>query len=209
MELYAKYIDQLCKEHVKNNSLAFDCGCGNGFHTSVMKKYCSKVIGGDFDNRLDSKYEINFRKIGINSCGRENEFEVVTAFDVIEHVEDDQAFLTELVRIAKPGGEIIIGTPNRNRLSNKIISLFKGKIIYPYKVGYHFESGGDILHLREYTEKDLENLAKKIENAEIIKTYSSFLGLYVPKIGPIGIKSADIKFLKAYCQHLFLVLRKK
>jgi SAM-dependent methyltransferase len=209
MELYAKYIDQLCKKYAENNSLVFDCGCGDGFHTSIIKKYCSEVIGGDFDNRMDEKYGIPFRKIDVNNCGQENEFNATTAFDVIEHVENDQSFLAELIKVTKSGGIIMIGTPNRNRLSNKIVSCVKGEIVYPCKIGYHFESGGDIIHLREYTEKDLENMAKKMGNVEIIKIYTSFLGLYIPKIGPVGFRGMDIKILKNYCQHLFLVLRKK
>ncbi len=209
MDLYGNYVDQLCRKYVRKNDRVFDCGCGGGSHTEIICRYSGDVIGGDFDNRLEKKYSINFRKIGINSYGQENEFNVVTAFDVIEHVEDDQSFLVELIRLTKAGGVIIIGTPNRNRLSNKIISILKGKITYPYKVGYHFESGGDILHLREYTKKDLKNLAEKIGNGEVIKTYSSFLGLYIPKIGPVGSKALNVRFFKKYCQHLFLVLRKK
>ena len=39
-------------------------------------------------------------------------FDGVFAFDVIEHVDDDRLFVTELVRVAEPGGTITITTPN-------------------------------------------------------------------------------------------------
>jgi SAM-dependent methyltransferase len=39
-------------------------------------------------------------------------FDSVFAFDVIEHVDDDARFVAELVRVTRPGGEIMISTPN-------------------------------------------------------------------------------------------------
>lgn len=206
--LYGQYIDIISKRYIKKGDKVFDCGCGNGFHTSILKKYSSKVIGGDFDNRIKKEYDIAFREIKINKYGKEKEFDLVTSLDVIEHVEDDLGYLKELIKITKSGGIMIVGTPNRKRLSNKITSLIKGKIEYPHKIGYHYESGGDIIHLREYTMDDLNNLVNKTKLVKIIENYSSFLGMYLPKIGPIGLKKIDVNFLKKYCQHLFIVLRK-
>lgn len=206
--LYGNYIDIISKKYIKRGFKVFDCGCGDGFHTSIIKKYSDEVIGGDFEDRTKREYSITFRKIQVNKYGREKEFDAVTSFDVIEHVEDDLGYLRELIKITKSGGIIIIGTPNKNRLSNKIISFVKGKIEYPYKIGYHYESGGDIIHLREYTINDLNNLAKKTNTAEVIKTYSAFLGLYLPIVGTVGIKRIEVNFFEKYSQHLFIVLRK-
>lgn len=206
--LYSKFVNELCKKYVKKNFNVFDCGCGDGFHTSIIKKYSTNVVGGDFDNRTKRDYGIAFKKIGVNKYGREKEFNLVTAFDVIEHVENDKEFLREILRILKPGGIAIVGTPNRDRLSNKIISLIKGKIKFPRNLGYHFESGGDIIHLREYTSADLENLVKKTKGAKTIETHCAFIGTYLPKIGSFGLKKLDTKILKNYCQHLFIVFKK-
>lgn len=207
--IYSEFISKICKKYVKKGFKVFDSGCGDGFHTSIIKKYSDNVIGGDFDDRTKKEYDIVFRKIEENNFGQEKEFDLVTSFDVIEHVEDDLGYLRELIKITKSGGIIIIGTPNRNRLSNKIISLIKGKIEYPHKLGYHYESGGDIIHLREYTIDSLNNLAKKTNIAEVIKIYPAFFGIYLSKIGPIGIKKLDVNIFNKYCQHLFMVLRKK
>lgn len=38
--------------------------------------------------------------------------DTVLSFDVIEHVPDDKAFVAELVRIARPGAQIVLTTPN-------------------------------------------------------------------------------------------------
>jgi SAM-dependent methyltransferase len=41
------------------------------------------------------------------------EFDVVTAFDVLEHVPDTAGFLSEIRRVLKPGGRFLFQTPNR------------------------------------------------------------------------------------------------
>ena len=207
MNLYGEYVDRLSRKYIRKGDRVFDCGCGDGFHTSILKRYSDSVTGGDFSNRTDPKNGVNFREIKENEYGRENEFNVVTTFDVIEHVHDDLKFTKELVKITQPGGLIIIGTPNRNRLSHKIRALIGKKVTYPYKVGYHFESGGDILHLREYTIDNLRDLSSKIANVEIVGIMGCFLGLYTT-IGPIGLKGLDQKLFAEYTQHLFLILKK-
>ena len=40
--------------------------------------------------------------------------DTVLSFDVVEHVPDDRRFVAELVRIAKPGAQIVLTTPNEN-----------------------------------------------------------------------------------------------
>lgn len=207
MDLYAKYIDRFAEKYVKKDDAVFDCGCGDGCHTSILKRHSDNVVGGDFSNRTDPRYNINFIEIKKNAYGSDNQFNVVTSFDVIEHVENDLIFARELVKITKPGGLIIIGTPNRNRLSHKIRALIGRKVTYPYLLGYHFESGGYILHLREYTTNDLEDLSHRINDVEIISISGHFLGVYTP-LGHLGFTNSNCRLLQNYSQHLFLVLRK-
>jgi SAM-dependent methyltransferase len=42
----------------------------------------------------------------------DNSYDVVITFQVIEHIEQDKAFLQEIHRVLKPGGKAIITTPN-------------------------------------------------------------------------------------------------
>lgn len=208
MSIYSQAVDKIAKKYLKKRKdKVFDCGCGNGFHTFILKKYSDCVVGGDFENRTNRKYGINFRKIKPYEYGQNNEFDIITSFDVIEHVLDDKAFLNELVRVTKENGLIILGTPGRNRLGNLTRILLGKKITYPHNLGYHYESGGDIIHLREYTMDDLTNLAKRNGNLMILERRSVFLGVYT-SFGPIGIKDLKIKFLNKYCSHLFIILRK-
>lgn len=204
--LYDEYVDRLCCRFIKKTDLVFDCGCGDGQKTMLLSKYSDNVIGGDLDNRTKKEYKIKFKKISLDNYGAKDSYDFVTAFDVIEHVDDDISFVKELLKITKEGGHVIIGTPNRDRLSNKITSLIHGPIIYPRILGYHYESGGDICHLREYIKLDFIKLLKKIPEAKIVELNSYFVGLYTP-FGPLGFKVQNKKICK-YAQHLFLIIQK-
>lgn len=207
IHLYGLYVNQLCELFVKKGHRIFDCGCGDGSKANILMCYSDNVIGGDLNKRVNPVYKINFRKIDHDKYGNEDEFDVVFSFDVIEHVENDLGFLKELVRITKPGGIIIVGTPNRTRLSNKIVSLLSGGIKYPRKLGYDYASGGDVIHLREYTKDDLLKLSEKILNVRVVEVKAGFLGFYTP-IGTIGLKGLDQKIFAKYAQHLFLIIKK-
>jgi SAM-dependent methyltransferase len=80
---------------------------------------------------------------------KDESFDAVVSFDVIEHVQDDLKFLSEIRRVLKRGGELLLETPNRNRLSLKLKSLVK-PIKYPMILG------PNCIHLREYTKEELE-----------------------------------------------------
>lgn len=206
--IYDSYVSLLCQRHVKQSDHVFDCGCGSGDKTRILMDFSKHVIGGDLDKRVELKHAIDFRKIGVQKYGTEGEFDVVFSFDVIEHVEDDLGFLRELLYITKSGGTVIVGTPNRNRLSNKIISRIHGPISYPRNLGYDYASGGDIIHLREYTKADLLALASECLDTYSAECFSCFFGLYTPW-GAVGLRGFDQRIFAKYAQHLFLVLKKR
>lgn len=44
---------------------------------------------------------------------KDEEFDCVVSFQVIEHIRDDKHFVREVLRVLKPGGKFIVTTPNR------------------------------------------------------------------------------------------------
>jgi 2-polyprenyl-3-methyl-5-hydroxy-6-metoxy-1,4-benzoquinol methylase len=48
-------------------------------------------------------------------------FDVITAFDLIEHVFDPLKFLRELARVAKPGSWVVISTPDVSHLLRHVL----------------------------------------------------------------------------------------
>jgi 2-polyprenyl-3-methyl-5-hydroxy-6-metoxy-1,4-benzoquinol methylase len=72
-------------------------------------------------------------------------FDCVIAAEIIEHVYDTDRFLTEIRRVLKPGGLLVLSTPNIASLTNRLLLLL-GK--YPRYAEYRAGGAG---HIRIYT----------------------------------------------------------
>ena len=74
----------------------------------------------------------------------------------IEHLIDTESFLQECYRVLKPGGRIVISTPNLHYWRN-IIEWLKGNQFF--FVDYHKHQEG---HIRYFCSKTLQELAGKV-----------------------------------------------
>ncbi len=88
-----------------------------------------------------------------------NQYDLVCAFDVIEHVADDAKAIAEMIRVCKPGGHIAITVP-----------------AYMFLWGPH-----DLVnhHFRRYTLKKLTTLIQPYQGNIIYKTYFNSI-LFIP-----------------------------
>ncbi len=93
-----------------------DAGCGTGINLEYLAEF-GKVSGVDF-----AEEAIQFCRRRGNQDVRQadltkldgwdaEEFDLVTALDVIEHIDDDHSALQELARVTRPGGHILITVP--------------------------------------------------------------------------------------------------
>ena len=104
-------------------------------------------------------YQIN----GLSTPFQENEFERIAIVDFLEHIPNDEQFISELYRIMGPGGILVVNVPNiKNGLLRRIrIAL-----------GQTDEKHG---HLRPgYTLANLERLLGSNFRLIKSKTYSKF-----------------------------------
>jgi ubiquinone/menaquinone biosynthesis C-methylase UbiE len=96
-----------------------DIGCGRGYGFTYLKPRCPACTGLDvsdtFLQQARSRYpEVTFVKHGAEKLPfSRNSFDTITSFEVIEHVDDDRAFASEIVRVAVPAALVAISTPNR------------------------------------------------------------------------------------------------
>lgn len=207
MEPHSRKIEELVDYFVPDGCQALDVGCGTGINTSRLKSKTSNLFGFDIADYRREPYKQDFQYV-LGSPDKlsfgNSQFDLITTWDVIEHVENDLNFLHEIYRVLKPGGLVLLSTPNCKRLSNRILNLIGKKITYPYYLGHEDDGTGDICHLREYLLKELVDLSKrsgfKIKQAEGV--YLGFHGFL-----KMGIFKSP-KFLYNFTQHLFVVLEK-
>jgi 2-polyprenyl-3-methyl-5-hydroxy-6-metoxy-1,4-benzoquinol methylase len=150
-----------------------DLGCLRGEFSLELKRKGWNVFGADVSSAL-----LEAKKKGIKcikfDCEKtfplkENFFDGVFAGEIIEHVFDTDFFISELHRILKPNGFLLISTPNTACLANRILLLFGKK---PFNLDYS-KGGG---HIRAYTFSILESQLKR-HGFKIERRFSELLRL--------------------------------
>jgi 2-polyprenyl-3-methyl-5-hydroxy-6-metoxy-1,4-benzoquinol methylase len=113
--VYAMVRNALAKHNLNRGALV-DVGCGGGHLRSFVQPHCARYIGVDAVRYEDLPQDIEFHQVDLDT-GRIDLpggfADIVTAVEVIEHLENPRAFVRELVRIAKPGGIVLVTTPNQ------------------------------------------------------------------------------------------------
>ncbi len=86
----------------------------------------------------------------------DNSFDLVTWCEVIEHLTENPVHtLAEIHRVLKPGGALVLSTPNASR-ADSIANFLAGRNIYdPYHLGAPLKGSR---HSREYTVAELRDL---------------------------------------------------
>ncbi len=98
-----------------------DIGCREGAQSEWLKQRGYEVTSIDIEKKyrycrvVDANKRLPFK---------DNSFDLIWCSEVIEHLEDPAKSLAEFRRVLKPGGELIITTPNSYCLVFRIMSLF-------------------------------------------------------------------------------------
>jgi len=123
--------DDLWSEHVARYAFAsrfaegkrvLDAGCGAGYGAAELAQSALQVTGLDIATDAveyaRTTYPIANLLFLVSSCTatpfRPNSFELVVAFEVIEHLRDYRAFLNECARVVTPQGLFIVSSPNKS-----------------------------------------------------------------------------------------------
>jgi SAM-dependent methyltransferase len=122
-----KLITWSMKKYFSDATSILDVGCGTGNVLSAIKRAFpnSRLFGADiFIEGLRFAQERNetalLFQMDAKSIPFRDEFDIVGAFDLIEHIDNDELALNQMYKATRPGGGIIITTPQHPFLwSNK------------------------------------------------------------------------------------------
>lgn len=78
----------------------------------------------DLDSSLVQRVDFDSEPIPFDNCS----FDLITAIEIIEHIENPGFFLGEISRVLKPGGKIFLTTPNSNSLIARLRFFLNGKL---------------------------------------------------------------------------------
>jgi 2-polyprenyl-3-methyl-5-hydroxy-6-metoxy-1,4-benzoquinol methylase len=103
---------------VPDNAQVADAGCGGGvLMTKLRDEKKAQCTGLDFSAQaIDIIHRkgfpgrvVDFRNFEVNGDG--GKYDVVVATHVLEHMQEDKAFLQKLKTMCKRGGQVIVATP--------------------------------------------------------------------------------------------------
>ena len=122
--------EDLWAEHISRYALAeryavagcvLDIGCGTGYGTAHLAKHARTAIGIDIapDAVAHARSAYPFTNLSYLAASAaalpfsDASYDLITAFEVIEHLENWPALLHEARRLLKPGGIFLVSTPNK------------------------------------------------------------------------------------------------
>jgi len=130
-----------------------DIGCGgNGeFVDWGNQKLPLSSVDVSVDIRLPLERRAGFTQASAEALPfRDSTFDLVRAFDVIEHVERPGDLVREAKRVLRPGGRLVIGTPNATYAPRSVMAAFRGMY------------GSDADHIAVWGKPELEHLLKRV-----------------------------------------------
>jgi SAM-dependent methyltransferase len=114
-EILASFVADICREVTDRRPRILDVGCGTGANLLMLSKYGDAEGVDVSEDALAFCRERGLEKVKLGA-GEElpyedGTFDLVTAFDVVEHMDDDLAGLTEMRRVLRPGGRVLLFVP--------------------------------------------------------------------------------------------------
>lgn len=132
----------LFAQRLARNKRVLDIACGTGYGTAELAHVAQHVVGIDVSPETVEAAKKTYA--GANTTFQvadatklpfpDGSFDLITAFEVIEHLEDWPALLSEARRLLAPDGQFIVSTPNKE-----------------YYAETRVESGPNPFHVREFT----------------------------------------------------------
>lgn len=91
-----------------------DVGAGKGYFCKVLRERGYTVEACDYQQEFFKVSNIPFHKADLNRSIPlpDNTYDCIVSIEVLEHLENHVQFIREVLRVLKPGGTIILTTPN-------------------------------------------------------------------------------------------------
>jgi ubiquinone/menaquinone biosynthesis C-methylase UbiE len=205
-ETYQEHIERykFTLDKIKGHTV-LDASCGAGYGSQMMATVARRVCGIDISEEsiryAREKYaaaNVAYEVMDIKKLAfPDRSFDTVVSFETIEHIGFQQEFVGEIWRVLKPGGQLIISTPN-------VETAPKGKAVHtPF-------------HVKELNLAEMRELLKGFSGIEVFAQKMSYHKRSYKKIRLISrypkdnLRKTIVQFCKkryASCEAMPVLLR--
>ncbi len=165
--IYRMVASAIASRHAGGGTLV-DVGCGSGRLWPFVRERFGRYVGVDAvrydgfpaDGELVTA-DLDSGALPLDAgCA-----DVAVAVETIEHLENPRALMRSLVRLARPGGWVVVTTPNQLSLLSRATLLARGE-------HNAFRDGSYPAHITALLEVDLRRIAAECGLAEVSVEYS-------------------------------------
>lgn len=109
----------LAAAHVRSGETVLDVGAGDGAFRAALP-HADYVGLEPYAPRRERPDWLRAETLDSHLAGGAGGYDVVSAFQVLEHVEDPFALVRDMARATRPGGRVMIGVPHAPSASTRI-----------------------------------------------------------------------------------------
>jgi len=135
-----EYLLEKAKKHFQKNGFILDLACGTGAFSLRLREVGFDVAACDVvTNNFRLHGSVSFVKADLNGCFSdlfEKPFDGIVACEIIEHLENPRSFLRECKKLLRPGGAMILTTPNIDNPVSKASFLRNGTYMWYLDADY-------------------------------------------------------------------------
>jgi len=169
----------------KPGATVVDVGAGAGALAQRLHDLGYDVLAVDVDEKPFGA-EVPFQRLDFNDRAavdgflraHQGRFDVVLGIEVIEHVENPWQYLRDLRALAKPGGHVVVSTPNVTSAFSRVWFLVRGR---------HAQFDENDLaygHINPVSEWELHTIARGVGLEVVEVRPGGHFGLWLPTAAP-------------------------